>query len=1177
MADNLASAVRDELAKLLAPITVAASLPSSSAILVGLVGHVGALGLDPNLRAEIGRLTRLANDIEALKDDELGSWEGLAKTLELIRDLTSAIRGIESVVSDPRLGLRANKLGQELTEALLAVYLRAYHPRLFRTFAALFVIEVSDRGAPEAMAVENGTVVRLPWPRDRFRFDRLSTLLKDPGFVALKFLPNEMSGAQDAHLGADSLFFSLQELAHSFKLGWVRDFVGIAVETAPAPEQPGEEDTGDHSDEADDESEPPDAGPPDLSGFYHDYWPRFIVYLPPEDASVPVASKIGLAITASSAEQPDAVRGYIVAVLGEVGWSEVRGNWRLELIADGSIPTFVVGPGGVKLAPSAKPAEGVTAAFVVERVADPGAPAFRVGPIDGTRLEIGALRFRTDLALSLGRQEVSVSLEAQSGTLVVALDDGDSFLRAILPKEGLRTDFDLGISWSNRVGLHFKGSATLEVHVPVQKQIAGFLSVSGIRLALRAEQQRIHSEVSASGVAQLGPLAVAIDQIGLQATLSFPESGGNLGVVDLSFGFKPPSGLGILLDAGPVTGGGFLSYDDTAGRYFGALELEVFDVGIKAIGILDTRLPGGRPAYSFLILVSAEFTPIPLGFGFNLVGVGGLVGIHRSVDVGVLRDRLGSGALDHILFPKSPVSDAVQIVSDLRAVFPPTEDHYIVGPTARISWGTSAIVEGKLGILLELPDGRIVLIGSVRAALPKPDDALVELNLDVFGQMDPQRALIELEGKLTEPSFVGPFDVQGAFAFRLIGGDSPSFALAIGGFNEDYQPPPNFPTLERLTVPIDTDVVHITLEGYLAITSNTFQIGAAVHVYAEASKFNIVGDVGFDVLFTFSPFSFIADFSGKVALNWGDTELASIQLEAKINGPAPWHAWGEACLVIKWWPDICVPFDTGDFGSDRQIELPVQDPWPQLRAAIESVENWSSSRPKGAYRRATMTAASDSTNLLDPTGGLVFRQPVVPLGRRITRFGQTQPPGGADRFTVAEVVASGKRAQWSSVEDFFAPALFEELSDDEKLSRPSFERMAAGFAMADDAVNHGAGIGTIVDYETKIVDSAFETRQVRPYRPTAVVQLSSLQRASAAQAPLRHSGVRKFTPLVIQPLVAMTEERFIVASSVNLAQRTDIVAPATKGFVLGALAEYLASHPDQIGTLQVVSLDELAA
>src|SRR4029078_9274709 len=95
-------------------------------------------------------------------------------------------------------------------------------------------------------------------------------------------------------------------------------------------------------------------------------------------------------------------------------------------------------------------------------------------------------------------------------------------------------------------------------------------------------------------------------------------------------GFKPPTGAGISLNAGPISGGGFLSIKD--GRYAGALELKIYSVAVKAFGVIDTKLPDGSAGFSFVIVISAEFTPIQLGLGFTLLGVGGLIGINRRVD-----------------------------------------------------------------------------------------------------------------------------------------------------------------------------------------------------------------------------------------------------------------------------------------------------------------------------------------------------------------------------------------------------------------------------------------------------------------------------------------------------------------------------------------------------------------
>src|SRR5262249_31402677 len=153
-------------------------------------------------------------------------------------------------------------------------------------------------------------------------------------------------------------------------------------------------------------------------------------------------------------------------------------------------------------------------------------------------------------------------------------------------------------------------------------------------------------------------------------------------------GFKPPNGLGVAIEAGPVSGGGFLFYDPDKEQYAGALQLEFSGIALKAIGLLTTRLPGGAHGFSLLVIVSAEFPPVQIGMGFTLNGVGGLIGINRVVATDALQARLTSGALESILFPDDPVGHAQQLVETISTVFPAAQGRYVVGPTARIGWGT---------------------------------------------------------------------------------------------------------------------------------------------------------------------------------------------------------------------------------------------------------------------------------------------------------------------------------------------------------------------------------------------------------------------------------------------------------------------------------------------------------
>src|SRR5262249_39596995 len=84
-----------------------------------------------------------------------------------------------------------------------------------------------------------------------------------------------------------------------------------------------------------------------------------------------------------------------------------------------------------------------------------------------------------------------------------------------------------------------------------------------------------------------------------------PGKAGALGQYDLSFGFRPPDGVALAIDAPGVSGVGFIAFDEVNARYLGALALAVGDVSISAGGGLDNRLPGGAQGYSLGGVASA--------------------------------------------------------------------------------------------------------------------------------------------------------------------------------------------------------------------------------------------------------------------------------------------------------------------------------------------------------------------------------------------------------------------------------------------------------------------------------------------------------------------------------------------------------------------------------------------
>src|SRR5262249_40153604 len=179
-------------------------------------------------------------------------------------------------------------------------------------------------------------------------------------------------------------------------------------------------------------------------------------------------------------------------------------------------------------------------------------------------------------------------------------------------------------------------------------------------------------------------------------------------------------------------------FNPEKGQYAGVLDVSLAEkVQVKIIGVIDTVLPDGSRGFSFLLIITFDFPPIQLGFGFTLNGVGGLGGVNRTMNPDALHAGFRAHTLNSVLFPPDPIANAPQIITNIENFFPPAEGRYLFGPMLELGWGTPTLITLAIGVILEVPDPvRLVLLGLIDAGLPTMDAALVELHIDVLGVMD---------------------------------------------------------------------------------------------------------------------------------------------------------------------------------------------------------------------------------------------------------------------------------------------------------------------------------------------------------------------------------------------------------------------------------------------------------
>ena len=697
-----------------------------------------------------------------------------------------------------------------------------------------------------------------------------------------------------------------------------------------------------------------------------------------------------------------------------------------------------------------------------------------------TTFGVGVSPARTETRILLGDEEGS-RLEATGGTVALelgpdgsggwkagataafdevalVLDPGgqDGFVAGLLG-DGTSIDLPTGVRWSTGAGFSLVGGTGLEVVVSPHLDV-GPMTVDTVQLGIAppdgADGDRVRLRVGADLTVQLGPVTLVVERLGVQLAIGAAEDGSSR-PFDLEVGVLPPSGVGINVDAPAVTGGGFLSFDPDRGRYAGAISLSIGEIGVGAIGLLTT----GDDGWSLITVITTSFPPIPLGFGFSLTGMGGLLGVHRTADIDELRDGLRQGTLGDLLFPDDPVEQATELLAGLERSFPEHRGQYVLGPAVELTWGQPRpLVWVDLALALELPSPlRLLLAGRLSARLPEEAVPLVTLNLDVLGILDLTHKQASIDAILFD-SRIGPYSLSGGMAMRADWGDEPGLTLAVGGLHPGYSPPPDFPDLDRITVALGAgDNPSIQLGGYLAVTSNTLQFGARAALYASAAGFTVEAALGFDALLQLSPFRFEVAVRAEAELRRGSRTLFLVDLHLeKLAGPSPWEAQGYARFRIAF-ISFEVSFET-TFGTAEDSELPPPDVWGDLRAALAAPGSWSGQVPVDGSGVVELADTGADTPLLHPLAAAVLQQGVVPLGETIERH-DGRPIPEPRSYRISEVSVPGPEgtvtADTRAVEDRFAPAAFLELSDEEKLDAPAFEGYEAGVAVTVDEPDLG--------------------------------------------------------------------------------------------------------------------------
>jgi hypothetical protein len=785
-----------------------------------------------------------------------------------------------------------------------------------------------------------------------------------------------------------------------------------------------------------------------------------------------------------------------------------------------------------------------------------------VGVAGGPALDLGNVS--VGVALALGPDGTPHTIGA------VRIDGGAATLApagvaALIPGLG-PIPLDVNLAADGQLGVSLAGSTTLKATLPVGGTLPG-VQVGPLEVAL------VLDPAGPVGVRVAVGLAVELPGVPIRlslggAGLTVPFDLGDAG----RFGFDPagllptePDGAGVDL-ALPMVSGAGLVRRAAPNEYAGALALSIPPMSAAGFGVL-----GLRPL-SLLVLISASF-PLPgiqLGFGFAVSGVGGIVGVNRRVDRDALTAAVVGGTAADLLFPADPQAAAGRVVAALPAIFPAAPGRVVLGPMFQLSWG-GRLVTASVAVILELPEPvRITLLGKLVLALPDPAAPLVNIQVTIVGVVDPGVPSAWFLASLAGSSIAG-VPLTGELFLLTRGGADPTFVLSAGGFHPAYALPRGVPPLRRLVLDLSpSPLLQLRCQAYLAITPNTVQFGARIDLVAEIAGCGLRGFLGFDVLVQLDPFRFVAEISAGIAVEVLGETLAGISLDLVLAGPAPWHVRGRGRVELFLF-SVSFDFETG-WGDPAPAPLATPDVGGILAAAFAAREAWSAQPPDPGRSPVELSASArralaDGT-VVHPHGRLTGRQRRVPLGLTLGRFDRLAvAPQRWD--VIAPVLADGvPAADAVEVREQFAAAAFLQLSDDEQLSRPSFEAYRAGVSFLSGDTEPAAGRLAGLEWETKVI-SAEEVLMPAGF---ALPQLHAAL-AVAAVARLDH-------PIWWQPrrdAVTIRPATFLAADTWALTGAEDVLAAAVTSVAEAqqATAATLAGDPSR--RLAVVEAWEVGA
>jgi hypothetical protein len=497
----------------------------------------------------------------------------------------------------------------------------------------------------------------------------------------------------------------------------------------------------------------------------------------------------------------------------------------------------------------------------------------------------------------------------------------------------------------------------------------GPIYIEQVGFGVTVQQSQIQSiSLLLDGRVSLFGLTAEVDELQLTFVVA-----SNASLFDPSRWAIDLGGLAIAADmAGVTLIGGLRKFGDGDNvEYVGMLLGRFAAYGLSVYGGYGSAVVNGS-RFSAFFAFGAVNGPIGGPPAFFLTGIGGGLGINRDLIFPSDFSNFGTFPFLQALDPSSPPNpDPMAELAQLRTDFPMKRGEFWFA--AGISFLSFALVEGIAVLSVKIGDGlEIALIGLARMALPRPEFALVSIELGLLVRFSTEEGVMWIQAQLTDNSWLLSTDVRltGGFAFVTWykGPNAGQFVLTLGGYHPSFHHD-GYPQVPRLGFNWSiSDAICIKGESYFALTSEAVMAGGKLTASAHFGPAWAVVIFGADGIVYFDPFRFevevYASISAGVTIDvWIGEITISISLGARIMVAGPkFH--GRAEFDIG---PISLAVEFGDSSQSAKVYLT----WDQfvtkyLEEASPGVARVLTAIPgKGAVPPGTKAGGTSETGTAD--------------------------------------------------------------------------------------------------------------------------------------------------------------------------------------------------------------------